>query len=186
VKIDVHAQPKTRHHSAHDEGYALATWLRSQVGLPADRPLGDLRDAAAAAGAMPLDIHEDQPLPEGRILAMVGWRSQRVPAVATRLQAHLEPLNHRFLCARGLHMALRGTSDGPRLVTDAKTWDQRASRAFGAELLAPRAGVEELVSAEERQHGSDEATTRVAGHFKVSPMVIQHQLENARRRSSDR
>lgn len=172
--------------TAYEEGYSLATWVRSQLGLPADRPLDDLRDAAVAACNQPLDIHEDQPLPVGRILAVVGWQDRRVPSVAPQPQAQDVPAHHRFLCARGLHMALQGSSESPRLVTDAKTWGQRASRAFGAELLAPRAGVEELVSTMEKQCGSDEATTRVADHFNVSPMIIQHQLENLRRRFIDR
>jgi hypothetical protein len=85
----------------------------------------------------------------------------------------------RFLACRGLYMALRGATRGPRLVTDARTWVQRASRAFAAELLAPRTSALERYAEAERRVGCDEAEVQVARHYDVSPKVIRHQIENA-------
>lgn len=64
-------------------------------------------------------------------------------------------------------------------MTDARTWLQRASRAFAAELLAPRAGVRQRYRAAETQHGCDAAEVLVATHYAVSEQTVRRQLENS-------
>ena len=88
------------------------------------------------------------------------------------------PVRHdsqRFLEARGLYHSLFSCTNSGRLVTDAFTWDQQASRTFAAELLAPQ---QALVA--RTMGGADPARVRsLAEEFQVSAMVIQNQLQNA-------
>lgn len=163
--------------TAFQEGYDGATWIRSQLTLGDDRRLDDLGGASEVACGRSI-VHEQAPLPEGRVLAVAGWRSQADPVVVTRSLGAAPA--RRFLEARALHLSLRGAAHGPRLVTDARTWDQRASRAFGAELLAPRAGVAALFDDAVRRFGREEAELHVAAHFNVHPTVVRHQLSNLR------
>jgi hypothetical protein len=159
-----------------EDGYALANLLRAQLKLDDIDPLGDLREASEVASGRAMVVTETPGVPEGRVLALVGWRANQVPVVATRRSGR--PSTARFLGARALYLALRGTADGPRLVTDARTWDQRASRAFGAELLAPRAGVKKLLAEHEARFGREDAEVYVAEHYGVSPMALRHQDDN--------
>lgn len=163
-------------------GYALARWVRERMQLQDGQALADLREASEAACDRALVVSDAPHWPDGRVLGLTGWNGGSAPVVANRRSGR--PASDRFVRARGLYMALRGGTSGPRLVTDAKTWEQRASRAFGAELLAPRAGVLQRFEEEEARVGRDEALVRVADHYIVSPMKIQHQLENAANRGA--
>jgi hypothetical protein len=87
------------------------------------------------------------------------------------------PDSARFLLARALFfvpLLQRGAT--ARLVTKAHTWEQAASRAFAAELLAPA----DALRAEVGGGVSQEELKAVASHFQVSSMVIEHQLKNNR------
>lgn len=165
-----------REATAFAEGYSLASWVRTGMSLNGGERLTDVRAAAEAACGRAMVVQESV-LPEGRILAVAGWKSNPGPVVATRSSGVLTTI--RFLACRGLYMALRGATRGPRLVTDARTWVQRASRAFAAELLAPRTSALERYAEAERRVGCDEAEVQVARHYDVSPKVIRHQIENA-------
>ncbi len=81
----------------------------------------------------------------------------------------------RFLVARGLYHALFACAESERLVTDAYTWDQQASRAFAAELLAPQAGL----TARTGGRTDHSKVEELAKEFGASTMVIEKQLENA-------
>mgnify|MGYP000058203346 CR=1 FL=1 len=172
--------PDSHPDSAFSSGYSMALWVRARMGLAPGQPILDLREAAEAACGRALEVDEAHALPEGRVLSVVGWRAQSVPIVATGKTRARRESALRFLWSRGLYMALRETARGPRLVTDAKTWDQRASRAFAAELLAPREYVREHYSAVETRAGRDEADALLAELYNVSPTVIRHQVENVR------
>ncbi|GII58619.1 hypothetical protein Pth03_70080 [Planotetraspora thailandica] len=63
------------------------------------------------------------------------------------------------------------------LVTNAYTDRQKVERAFAAELLAPAAGISELLGDAPESAVQDDME-QIADHFRVSPMVIKHQLEN--------
>jgi Zn-dependent peptidase ImmA (M78 family) len=82
----------------------------------------------------------------------------------------------RFTLARALWHVLY--EDDPLfLITSAYTDRQKIERAFAAELLAPAQGVAE------RLEGAldvvvSEDLEQVARHFRVSPTVIHHQVEN--------
>lgn len=162
--------------TAHEEGYGLARWIRQSLGLALDQKLEDLRDASRAACNREMRVVESTNIPSGRVLAAVGWMADPGPTVIARPSPKE---NTRFLWGRGLYLALRGATGGPRLVTDARTWEQRGSRAFSAELLAPQDGVVPMYRIEESEIGRDAAMAKVAAHYGVSSMVIEHQLNNA-------
>jgi Zn-dependent peptidase ImmA (M78 family) len=84
--------------------------------------------------------------------------------------------NRRFLLARGLYHALLTTRDSQRLITDASSWNQKASRAFAAEFLAPQ---ESLMNVIGSSAVDSELVEQLSGKFRVSRIVIERQLENA-------
>jgi hypothetical protein len=160
--------------AAHADGYALASDIRSKLSLSADDRIADIREVSLPVVGRAMDFREAA-LPEGRVLAVAGMNANAL-VVARRSEVLTSA---RFLACRGLYMALEEVGLGPRLVTDARTWTQRASRAFAAELLAPRATVTQRYAEAERRVGRDEAELVVAKHFDVSPRVVRHQLMNA-------
>ena len=81
----------------------------------------------------------------------------------------------RFLDARGLYHGLFTCDSSQRLVTRAYTWDQQASRAFAAELLAPR----EALTSRAPERADRAAVDQFAQEFGASTKVIENQLENA-------
>lgn len=167
----------TRDSQAFHYGYELAGSLREDLGLATSASLHDLRIASEAACGAPLVIDESAAIPRGRVLAVVGWKSRTSPLVAMR---SVRGPTRRFLGSRAIYLSIHAGLEGPRLVTDARTWDQRASRAFAAELLAPRAGVTALFDEAMQRDGSDDALAEVAEHYRVSPQLVVHQLQNAR------
>lgn len=86
--------------------------------------------------------------------------------------------SQRFLLARALHHRLYLTSaESPqRLLTRAFDWNQAASRAFAAELLAPRDALVSRVGEFPDQSQIDE----LSAEFQVEPNVISYQIQNRR------
>ncbi len=104
---------------------------------------------------------------------MVGWKDNRDLLIAGPRPSR--PDTQRFLDARGLYHGLFTCELSQRLVTRAFTWDQQASRAFAAELLAPRAAL----SARTPERADRAAVEQLAQEFVASTKVIENQLENA-------
>lgn len=73
----------TREATAFAEGYSLASWVRTGMSLNGGERLTDVRAAAEAACGRAMVVQESV-LPEGRILAVAGWKSNPGPVVATR------------------------------------------------------------------------------------------------------
>jgi Zn-dependent peptidase ImmA (M78 family) len=88
-----------------------------------------------------------------------------------------DPRGGRFLFARALHhwLFVDSTAHGPRLLTRGSDWQQAASRAFAAELLAPAEALQQRL---ERGQGDWDADVKLAEEFDVSPRVIVHQRDN--------
>lgn len=80
----------------------------------------------------------------------------------------------RFLLARAAFFPASGSLGEGRLLTSAVTRQQRAARAFAAELLAPASALARRVSGLVSETGVAE----LAEEFDVSTMLIQHQIEN--------
>lgn len=88
------------------------------------------------------------------------------------------PAGNRFRLARSafLHHFTGNGKMRRRLVTEAHTWEQRASRAFAAEFLAPAAGLARCL----RGRASPSLIGELANHYGVSSYAISHQIENRR------
>jgi Zn-dependent peptidase ImmA (M78 family) len=154
-------------------GYQLAARVREKAGLPPADPVpSDLDVAQRVAGAV-LETPDQNHVPGRKLRAVVGWKGNREIVIAgPRPPRHA---TQRFLDARGLYHALFTCDSTQRLVTGAYTWDQQASRAFAAELLAPRAAL----SARTTERADHAEVEQLAQEFLVSTKVIENQLENA-------
>jgi hypothetical protein len=107
-----------------------------------------------------------------QIDGLVGSDAQGARALVTEQKTW--PAAERFLLARALHHWLFTLQNGDRrLLTRAHGWEQRASRAFAAELLAPAAAIQRRL---DEEPAIDE--TILAEELQVSAMVIGYQLEN--------
>ena len=81
----------------------------------------------------------------------------------------------RFLLARSLFLEANSMVVERRLVTSSHTWDQRASRAFAAELLAPADALRDRING---NSVSSRDVAQYADEFMVDPVLIERQLEN--------
>ena len=155
-------------------GYKLARIVRTEL-----RATGRLEISSAAAPLrIPMLSFENfNHLPSSRVRAVVGWQNGKQPTLAGPRPKRAD--NARFLEARSLFHAAISCSRGPRLVSAAYTWDQPASRAFAAELLAPQAKLAERFGSHVGADDVDERLTTLATEYQVSPKVIRHQLDNA-------
>jgi hypothetical protein len=82
----------------------------------------------------------------------------------------------RFSAGRAAYLAWVSESDSRRLVTNAVTRDQQASRQFSAELLAPRAYLLSLAGPKRELHY--DKVREVALRRRVRPDVIHWQAHN--------
>lgn len=84
----------------------------------------------------------------------------------------------RFRQGRGLWHLLFGADRSRHfLLTPARTDRQKTERAFAAELLAPAIGVREQLPVDPSKASSEDIDA-AAAYFKVSPLLVRHQLEN--------
>jgi Zn-dependent peptidase ImmA (M78 family) len=86
------------------------------------------------------------------------------------------PHSRRFRAARGLYHAIVTSRESQRLITRSYSWDQKASRAFAAELLAPRRA---LVRRLPTTAADLQMIERLSEDFGASGILIEKQLENA-------
>jgi Zn-dependent peptidase ImmA (M78 family) len=153
-------------------GYRRAEVLRQQLGFEPDSPVADVADLAKRLlGTVTLDwiVPVVQSGVEGAV--------QRDGTCALTAAERSAPAQ-RFLLGRALHH-WQFVTQGPsavRLLTRANDWQQSASRAFAAELLAPAAAL--AARLEGRSAWDPQAHEELAREFQVSPMVIAHQIEN--------
>lgn len=82
----------------------------------------------------------------------------------------------RFASARALGRALFQPVRSEFLLTATRATHESVARSFAAELLAPAAGVEQMIRALD---GADEAAyDAIASRYEVSPLVIRLQAQN--------
>ena len=161
-------------HTAHGLGYACAATVRRHLS-PADghEPFGDLDEILVRLG-WARDPFRKAPRAEGPLEAALERSGNGAPVAVVSDTDHT---GNRFKLARAIFLRHFGRDrTGRRLVTEAHTREQRASRAFAAEFLAPAAGlsrhVGERVSRSEIEH--------LAHHYDVNPFAIGHQIQNHR------
>ena len=80
--------------------------------------------------------------------------------------------------ARALYHATFACGAGPRLLTEARTWDQQASRAFAAELLAPQAELKARFDDGAWAENPEAVVGSLATEYRVSEMIVWLQLKN--------
>ena len=154
-------------------GYQLAAQLRKASGLAPVQPVPSVVDVAQCNAGAVLETPDQPHLPGRNLCAVVGWTNKCGIVLAGPRPSR--PETQRFLDARGLYHGLFTCDSSQRLVTRAYTWDQQASRAFAAELLAPR----DALAARTPVRANHEAVEQLAQEFVVSTKVIENQLENA-------
>ncbi len=87
----------------------------------------------------------------------------------------------RFRIARALYALIAGTESGASvfsLLTSSHTLFQAESRAFAAELLLPAQLLHRELAAE--RYVPEERVESLARKYRVSPLVVMHQIENHR------
>ena len=146
--------------------------MRERSGMGTER-LPDLAVLMRRLGWADEPMVRTKSAPSTGVHAVVDYGRDDVPVVA----AHppVRQTSERFLLARSLFLQACSPSSERRLVTASHTWDQRASRAFAAELLVPAAAL--------RQRLRDRAVStrevaQYADEFLVDPPLIERQLEN--------
>ena len=154
-------------------GYELARRVRASAEV-ANHPIGSVEETASAAMKQTFQVVHRNHIPGQEIKAVVG-QSDSGSLVAAGPEVPM-PYNQRFMNARSLFHALATSQKSRRLVTGAYSLDQKASRAFAAELLAPQSALLNRLS---RSTADPETVEHLSKEFQASPYVIQWQLENA-------
>jgi hypothetical protein len=154
-------------------GYQLARKVRVTADIETE-PLRSVEEAARPLVHGQFRMEDRNHIPGQGILAIVGQSSSGDVVSAGPMSQN--PFNQRFLAARSLYHALVTNEVSQRLVTRAYSWDQKASRAFAAELLAPqRLLVKRLASTT----ADLQIVDMLSKEYGASTMVIEKQLENA-------
>jgi IrrE N-terminal-like domain len=108
-------------------------------------------------------------------LVAIGGRSE-AGAQGLILGHKLSKSYLRFAQARALRHLISDEEGERFLITNSNSGRQKAARAFAAELLAPAQGIAEML--EGAPYVDQGTTDRVAAHFGVSALVVQHQIDN--------
>jgi len=146
-----------------DEGYDLANEFREFLPAQATVPV-QLPDYAA------LTLHG--PIPASTIDALVIVQSDSAPVCLT---GRNQLVSQRFQFARSICEYLTLPPNTSTLLTNVHNRDQKRSRAFAAELLAPKA---ELQARLKTDTVTREDAEDLASEFQVSSWVIVNQLKN--------
>ena len=160
--------------TAHETGYRLARRVRSE--LLKERPDEQLEDLPGLLvdrlGWAPDCSREAEG--QTRLDGMIGLDATHSAPLLVVANRRSEAAD-RFRLARAAFFPVAGClGTTARLLTRSVTRDQRASRAFAAELLAPAAALERRISGWLNEQDVED----LAAELVVSPQVIRHQVEN--------
>jgi hypothetical protein len=156
-----------------DYGYELARRVRASAGVE-DSPVPSVEEIASAALKRTFQVMDRNHIPGQEIKAIVGQTdSGRLVAAGPE---HAVVHSRRFMHARSLFHAVATIERSQRLVTGAYSVDQKASRAFAAEFLAPQRA---LLNRLTKSYADPNSVEILSNEFQVSAYVIQRQLENA-------
>ncbi len=161
--------------TAHELGYACAQATRQYLSEPdGQEPVGDMEDLLHRLGWAQSPSRTADVQPKGRLEAVLE-RSDEGGSVAVTHNG--DAAGNRFRLARAAFLRHFGSDQaGCRIVTSTYTAEQRASRAFAAELLAPAANIAKHIG----EQVSPNEIDQLARHYKVSPFVVSHQIQNHR------
>ena len=159
--------------TAHEIGYECARTLRRHLGAH-DGPVADMRAVMRALGWAQEPLLTTDSKPTSPLDALLDHGARGVPVVVAYQDLGVE--SERFRLARSLFFRHFTAASGRRLVTASHTWDQRASRAFAAEFLAPAGALAKHIRGPVSFSDVDE----LGDEYRVSPLVIEHQIDNQR------
>lgn len=154
-------------------GYSRAHFVRKRAGLAAFAPVASVEDLAMPVVGTCFKHYTRNHVPGRGVLGIAGASPDGELVFVGPEPSRAE--SRRFRVARGLYHALFTTDASERLITDAYTWDQQASRAFAAELLAPQ----HALAAEAGEKPDGGRVELLAERFQTSTVLIERQLENA-------
>ena len=167
-----HSFPNSRE-TAYATGYGEARALRTDTGVD-EGALADLTKFTRLLGWADNPIVKTHTTPASKNLhAVVDYGHGHVPVVAAPWAE--TKTSERFLLARSLFFQRSSALSERRLVTASHTWDQRASRAFAAELLAPAEALQQRIQGDAV---SAPEVEQYAEEFLVNPVLIERQIEN--------
>lgn len=161
--------------TAHELGHACAQATRQHLSeSDGQEPVGDMDDVLHRLGWAQSPSRTVAVQPKGRLEAVLE-RSDEGGSVAVAYDG--DAAGNRFRLARAAFLRHFGSHrEGRRIVTKAYTAEQRASRVFAAELLAPAANIAKHIG----DQVSPAEIDQLAQHYKVSPFVVSHQIQNHR------
>ena len=165
--------PAVHEPTAHETGYECARALRRSLPAPQGGAVTDVREAMQEFGWAQSPLLTTPSKPASLIDALVDRSPSGAAVVVAPADCGFRQERFRLARAFFLH---HFAAPGRRLVTAAHTWDQRASRTFAAELLAPAAALAGHVGPRISLRDIDD----LADEYQVSPLVIEHQIENHR------
>ena len=147
-----------------EQGYKLARSVRSELGIGDNEPFEFESEGERALHCM------ERSAPASRFEGLVAHTH---PACITARRSH--EASRRFLRARALGDYMSRTGQKFGILNSLNTDRQALSRAFAAELLAP---ADSLPPRSGIPGADDEDIEKLSRKFKVSPMVISHQIRN--------
>lgn len=159
-----------------EEGYDLARQLRLALELDGT-PLPTMPQLAEVIGEAPelLDKVTKPVDLDGAALVdgVIAWKDDQNPAFGFR---QLGEHSRRFHFCRALAEVLVSPNTNT-LLTRANSERQQRNRTFAAEFLAPSSGLQKRISG---QTVDGDQIDELADEFGVSPLVIEHQVQNHR------
>lgn len=150
-------------------GLELATLVRAANGVPHDQSPRDFPWTWE-----PIFRHRPLNAPSS-IVALASTGSDKPPSCCTATRR--APRATKFAAARAIYFYLTSGEARFRLISDARTADQKASRAFAAEFLAPREFLRRRIH---HNNLTPDEISDLADELDVSERVIAYQIRNNR------
>ena len=154
-------------------GYELARQSRSIADRSDEQKIDTVEKLADPILKKTFRVEDRNHLPGNGIQSLIG---QTAPSelISVGPRANHEH-SRRFLTSRSLYHAITNTRSSQRLVTEANSWDQQASRAFAAELLIPQQAIRNRIY---RSVADQPIIDELSNDYCVSTHVIELQLKN--------
>jgi hypothetical protein len=165
------AKPLDSVPKAHDWGYAAAGQARKALGIPDDNPQGR-SEFFKKLGIDPKST-TDIGNPVSTVFPIQGAVSRSSKDIKLALSSGTDK---EFSAARGSFLAWSSGNDDTRLVTTARTRQQRASRAFAAEMLAPADYLKKRLGRD--RDISPFTLDKVSAEIGVASTIVRFQAQN--------
>jgi hypothetical protein len=156
---------------AYEWGYNAASQARQALGISHDSPVGR-SEFFKKLGFNPMDT-PDIGSPVSTVFPIQGATSRLDKTIKLALSSGTDK---EFSAARASFLAWTSGDRESRLVTTARTRQQRASRAFGAELLAPADFLKKRLGRE--KDVSPFTLDKVSGEIGVASTIVRLQAKN--------